>query len=260
MDALEQTIERVDKAADTYDFSEWSQTLYTFIWKQFCDVYIEIAKDKAPTRAPILGRVLSTVMQLLHPLMPFLTEELWQHLPHSAKRIEQAPWPAQDSALRDPGAHADMERLLEFIEAVRALRALPKLPYRELRDVCIVGADGNLTTLLEQESGIVRTLARANAVIQVGQNDGRPKHAVSRRLGAVEVLLPVDAAFIEKERAALRKEIDRAQADIQALERKLASAGFVEKAPTDVVQKEKARLRELHANLAMSSQRLDSLE
>ncbi|HEV2037525.1 MAG TPA: class I tRNA ligase family protein, partial [Candidatus Eremiobacteraceae bacterium] len=259
MNALARTIQRVDAAADAYDFSEWSQTLYSFIWNQLCDVYIEVAKDKAPTRAPILAHVLSTSLQLLHPIMPFLTEELWQHLPHAGDRIEKSAWPAPDAGRADAAADQDMTMLLEFAKTVRDLRAIPQLKYRDLSDVTVAGADEAMLALLNRESGIVRTLGRASAVIPITGGNGRPLHALSRRMGQVEVLLPVDAAFIEKERAALRKEIDKATADIVALERKLAAVGFVEKAPKDVVQKEQSRLRELRAHLAKSSERLDSL-
>lgn len=152
-----------------------------------------------------------------------------------------------------------MARVLEFAKTVRDLRAIGLLPHRELRDVHVAGADDALLDLLHREAGIVRTMGRANKVIPIGAHDGRPPHAISRRMGQVEVLLPVDAAFIEKERAALRKEIEKTRAEIAGLERKLAAKGFLEKAPAEVVQKEQARLKELRAHVAMSSERLASL-
>ncbi len=259
MDALARTIRGVDAAADAYDFSEWSQTLYGFIWNQLCDVYIEVAKDKAPTRAPILARVLSSALALLHPIMPFLTEELWQHLPHAGSRLGSGPWPDSSAGRADAKAHEEMATLLDFSKIVRDLRAIPQLKYRDLSEVHLAGADDKLLGLLQREAGIVRTMGRTSAVIPVGAGNGRPKHTLSRRMGPAEVLLPVDAAFIEKERAALRKEIEKARADAEGLERKLAAPGFREKAPPDVVQKEQARLHELREHLRKSSERLDSL-
>jgi len=259
IDALALAIENVDKAAAAYDFSEWSQSLYSFIWNQLCDVYIEIAKDKAPTRASILNRALITALQLLHPIMPFVTEELWQHLPHEGQRIEKAAWPNAATGRSDPTAREEMAKVLEFSKAVRDLRAIPQLKYRDLSDVHIAGADNTLLGLLQRESGVVRTMGRASSVIPVADGDGRPQHALSRRIGSVEVMLPVDAAFLEKERAALRKEIEKANVERDALERKLASKGFREKAPAEVVQKEETRLHELRAHLAKSSERLESL-
>jgi valyl-tRNA synthetase len=259
MDALALAIDSVDHAASVYDLSEWSQSMYSFIWNQLCDVYIEIAKDKAPTRAAILNRTLSTALQLLHPIMPFLTEELWQHLPHEGERIEKSAWPTTASAKVDRTARDDMSKVLEFSKTVRDLRAIPQLKYRDLSDVHVAGADAALLDLLQKENGVVRTMARASAIIPIAGGDGRPQHALSRRMGPVEVLLPVDSAFIEKERSALRKEVERTRADIEVLERKLASKGFHEKAPPEVVQKEESRLHELRAHLAMSSERLDSL-
>jgi len=259
MDALALAIENVDQAAATYDFSEWSQSLYSFIWNQLCDVYIEIAKDKAPTRGAILNRTLSTALQLLHPIMPFVTEELWQHLPHEGDRIEKATWPNAATSRSDPTAREEMAQILEFSKTVRDLRAIPQLKYRDLSDVHVAGADKTFLALLKRESGVVRTMGRASAVIPIADGDGRPQHALSRRIGSVEVMLPVDAAFLEKERVALRKEIEKANAELGALERKLASKGFREKAPTEVIQKEESRLHELRVHLAKSSERLESL-
>jgi valyl-tRNA synthetase len=259
MDALTHTIERVDAAAAAYDFSEWSNAVYTFMWNQLCDVYIEVAKDKEPTRAPILAHVLSCSLQLLHPIMPFVTEQLWQHLPHTTERIERAPWPIPTAGRPDPDANADMARLLEFCKTVRDLRAIPQIKYRDLSEVHVVGADDAFADLVQREGGIVRTMGRASTVKLTRPGDGRPSHALSRRMGSAEVLLPVDSAFIEKERSALRKEMEKTKAEIASLEHKLAAPGFKEKAPPAVVQKEEARLHELREHLRKSSERLDSL-
>ena len=83
--------ERVTKALTAYDFSEAAETLYTFVWRQVCDVYVEIAKDRAPSRVPVLAKLLTTALRLLHPLMPFVTEELWQRLPHDGEFIGLTP-------------------------------------------------------------------------------------------------------------------------------------------------------------------------
>jgi valyl-tRNA synthetase len=229
------------------------------VWNELCDVYIEVAKDKEPTRAPILAHVLSCSLQLLHPIMPFITEELWQHLPHTAERIERAPWPIATAGRADPDASADMARLLEFCKTVRDLRAIPQIKYRDLSEVHVVGADDAFADLVQRERGIVRTMGRTSTVKLTRAGDGRPPHALSRRIGTAEVLLPVDSAFIEKERNGLRKEIDKTNAELSSLESKLAAPGFQEKAPPAVVQKEEARLHELREHLRMSSERLDSL-
>ena len=255
LDGLAQAVERIEKAAAEYDFSEWAQALYTFIKNQLCDVYIEIAKDKAPSRAGVLARALAAAMQLLHPIMPFVTEELWQHLPHEKDRIERSGWP-HDAGRLDPAARAEMSRLLEFAQTVRELRAVPKLPYRELRDVMVAGADGPLLALLQREPTIIRTLARAE---RVSIADGTSQPSLSARMGNVEVLLPVDASFVEREQLLLRKEMEKHRSEVETLDRKLASSGFKEKAPPAVVEKEEARLAQLRATLAKSSERLASL-
>ncbi|MDQ6780924.1 MAG: valine--tRNA ligase, partial [Candidatus Eremiobacteraeota bacterium] len=260
MDALAQAIERVNGAAERFDFSEWSQALYTFIWNQLCDVYIELAKDKAPSRAPILGRALSVMLELLHPIMPFVTEELWQHLPHTGDRIGKSPWPTTASARLDPRAREAMATVMEFVRTVLALRAVSKLPRHDLRAVSIAGADDGLMALLQREQPILQALARTPQVTALRNGDTRPLHALSRRMGRVEILLPVDEAFIAKERSSLEAELDKTAADISALQRKLASSGFLAKAPRAVVEKEQQRLQELQALRTLTSERLASLQ
>jgi valyl-tRNA synthetase len=192
---------------------------------------------------------------LLHPMMPFVTEELWQRLPHTGEFIGQSKWPGRAPAPRDARAAADLERLLGFVEAVRALRAIPKLPYRELREVHVSGADSDLAALLKAEQGTLERLGRVSAV----RFDTRPLHALSRRFETAEVLLPVDAAFVERENAALRAGIEKSEAEIAVIEKKLGSSGFVGKAPPDVVTKERERLAELQAAIAASRERLATL-
>ena len=154
-------------------------------------------------------------------------------------------------------SRADMARLLDFVEpsasCARCEAAVPR-DARRVRD----GADAHLLELLRNETGVVARLARAERIHAPTGADGRPVHSVSRRLGAVEVLLPVDEAYVEKERVALDKEIARAQEEAGAIERKLQTS-FVEKAPPDVVSKERSRLVELNQTLAMSRERRESL-
>jgi valyl-tRNA synthetase len=258
LDALAQTVTRVTRALDDFDFAEAAQTLYAFLWNQVCDVYIEIAKDKAPTRAGVLTHALRTSLQLLHPIMPFVTEELWMRLGGDGL-VGQSPWPAPRAGWVDEHARADMARVMEFVKTVLALRALPSLPYREKRDVTLIGAEPALVELLRREQSVIERLARAERIHAPTGPDGRPEHSVSRRLGAVEVLLPVDAAFIEKERTALEKEIARLQGEAEAIDRKLQT-NFVDKAPAAVVAKERTRLEELRQGLALSRQRREALK
>jgi len=259
MHELAQTAAGVRAAYEAFDLSGVARLLYAFIWNAACDVYVEIAKDRAPTRAPIIGRVVSVAMQLLHPIMPFVTEAIWQRLPHAGRFIGDGPWPIEEAGRPDPAAALHMRRLLEFSEAVRALRAVPNLPYRELRDVHVVGADQDLLELLEREPAIVRTLARAERVHPLSAADGRPPHALSKPFDSAEILLAVDESYLEKERTALRKAVERTTLEIAALEQKLGSAGFVAKAPANVVEKERARLADLRAALGANRDRLRSL-
>jgi valyl-tRNA synthetase len=260
LDAFAIAVGEVTAALRAFDFSEAAFVLQGFIWNQICDVYIEIAKDKEPTRAPILGRVLTGALQLLHPIMPFITEELWQRLPHEGERIGRSAWPDGAAAWRDEGACAEMGLVLDFVRAVRALRDKPKLPYKEMRDVYVDGATPEMLALLVREATVVERLARAPHVKPIGDGEfPRPEHAVSERIGSMEVYLPVDAAFMEKERAALVKEIGKLDGEKTSIGAKLASEGFVNKAPAELVAAQRRRLIELDTAIGLAKQRLESL-
>ncbi|HXW76663.1 MAG TPA: valine--tRNA ligase, partial [Candidatus Eremiobacteraceae bacterium] len=260
LDAFAQTATAVTEQLRTFDFSGAAESLYGFIWNQLCDVYIELAKDRAPTRAPVLCHVLVGALQLLHPIMPFITEELWHRLPHNGEFIGSTAWPDGAEAWIDEGARGAMQSLLELIRAVRERRAAAKLPYAELRDVFLEGATPELLSLLAREAGIVERLARAPHVRPVGEGGfPAPKHALSGRLGSMVVYLPVDEAFIAAERTALEKEIERERAEADALHRKLETGGFVNKAPAEVVDKERRRLAQLREALALATERLQKL-
>jgi valyl-tRNA synthetase len=259
LDGLARTARAVTAAVDAYDLSAAAELLYGFIWNQLCDVYVEIAKDRAPSRAPVLAHVITDALKLLHPIMPFVTEELWQRLPHDGEFIGRSTWPGDRATWRDDGARDDMERVLEFIRAVRERRADARIPYRELRDVSVEGAPASLLALLRDQSGVVERLARAPKVVPVGNGHARPEHALSRRLGSMVIYLPVDAAFVQAERAALAKEIERRTNEAEAIERKLASAGFVKKAPPEIVAKERSRLVELRESVDSARSRLEML-
>ena len=260
LDALAQTVHKVTHALKAFDFSEAAATLYSFVWNQICDVYIEICKDKAPTRGPILSRVLSGAMQLLHPIMPFITEELWQRLPHEERRIEQSPWPSGAAAWIDENARHEMAVVLEVVDAVRALRAVPKLAYRETRDIFVDAPDRSTLTLLQREAGVLERLGRVANIRAIGDGEfPRPEHALSRRVAGVQVFLPVDSQVIERERAALNREIEQAAAEIAVIERKLASEGFVKKAPAQVVDAERRRKDDLAERVRLAQDRLSTL-
>jgi valyl-tRNA synthetase len=260
LDALSRATAGVASALASYDFSGAADTLYAFIWNQICDVYVEVAKDRAPTRAPVLAHALTGALSLLHPIMPFITEELWHRLPHDGESIEAAGWPDGALAWKDGVARNEMSRILDFAGTVRELRATAKVPYRELRDVYVEGANPEFLALVERERYVIDRLARAPHVRTIGPGEfPRPPHALTKNAGSMVVHLPVHQAFTERERAALSKSIESARVEVSSLERKLDSDGFVSKAPPDVVAKERRRLAQLRESIELSEKRLNSM-
>ena len=156
--SLNETIETVTRLADKYEFGEVGRALYNFIWDDFCDWYIEMAKlplygeddaAKKTTRS-ILAYVLDNTMRLLHPFMPFITEEIWQNLPHKGESITVAAWPTVNPELPDADAAEEMKLLVEIIRAVRNIRAEVNTPMSKKVNLILKAKDEAISATLEK--------------------------------------------------------------------------------------------------------------
>ncbi|HET8945486.1 MAG TPA: valine--tRNA ligase [Candidatus Polarisedimenticolia bacterium] len=254
----------VERALSEFRFDEMANALYRFLWHEYCDWFIETAKpallpgapdaDAARARAVLL-HVLEEVLRLLHPVMPFLTEEIWQRLPHRGETIARAAWPrprADDPAL-DPGAERDMEALMEVVGRVRNLRAEVNIDPGRRVTVLIRPRDAATRALLESQGDLVRTLARLEALLltdDLGAN-GPASRAVAT---AGDLALPLAGLLdVDAERRRLEREIERLAKEREGHASRLRNADFVARARPEVVEKVRGIDREI-------GERLDRLQ
>ena len=275
------TIAEVTRQMEAYQFGEAGRTLEDFLWGEFCDWYIELAKlslyaggqgpwqdvarngttSIAPrdTALAVLRYVLDASLRLLHPIMPFVTEEVWSHL-HGDQRpapaLMVAPWPQPGK--RDPGVEAGVSAMIEVVRTIRNVRAEAQLDAGRWIPATIAG-HGHTATLRALAPQI-EVLARVRSLRIVETLAEKPVHALSARAGGVEIwLLPDEAADAAENRERLEAEQAEAQSQIARLEALLARSGFVEKAPAAVVERERGRLQEQRDRLAKVEARLAQL-
>ncbi|WP_404983450.1 valine--tRNA ligase [Cobetia marina] len=264
---LQQTEQQVTRALEEFRFDHASQALYEFIWNEYCDWYLELSKPvlwdenasaeaKRGTRRTLV-RALETILRLIHPMMPFISEEIWQRIaPHAGKPVEgesimSQAWPQADAERIDEQAIRDIEWLKGIIIAVRNIRnELNLSPGKPLEVYLQNGADGDAERL-EANRLFLSKLARLESITFLAAGDEAPMSAI-QRVGELEVLVPM-AGLIDKDAELKRidKEHEKQQKVITGLENKLGNEKFVGRAPADVVEKERAKLADAQAELAL---------
>lgn len=250
---------RVRRAIEDYRFDEAARSLYEFFWNELCDWYLELIKpvfyhrqdpDEQRKVAQCLLFAVDRYLRLSHPLMPFLSEELWHHLPGQRGALIHTPLPTK--GWEEPKAVQEMELLQEVIRAARNLRAEMGLQAKQKAEVLILAGEGR--ELLETNQAVIESLAMAEPVRFVEE---RPQQALSQRVGEMEVFLPFPADFdLSREVARLEAERAEAQRFHDSIAAKLNNANFVERAKPEVVARERERLEEQQQRLQRVEERL----
>ena len=254
---VNRTAAEVARAIEEYRFNDAASLVYQFTWHEFCDWYLELIKPflygedqarRAATRAT-LREVFGRVLVLLHPFMPFVTEELWHKLPGAKGSIMQAVWPSGDGAEQDAEAEQGMQLLMEVIGAVRNIRGEMGISPGQEVEVIFTPHSEAAAKLLNSHADRVMTLAKAKSVRQT-QADETPEKAASAALSAATVHVPL-AGLVDfsAEEQRLGKEIAKAEKELNASQKKLNNEGFLAKAPQDVVDKEKSKAAEASSKL-----------
>lgn len=265
---LNETIEQVTKLADKYEFGEVGRSLYNFIWDDFCDWYIEMAKlplygedeeAKKMTRS-VLAYVLDNTMRLLHPFMPFITEEIWQSLPHEGESITIAPWPIVNETLTDSKKASSMKLLSDIIRSVRTIRAEVQTPMSKKVPLYISVKDAEtLAVLKENEMYLVKFCNPEPLVI--GQNIEAPGQSMTSVVSGAELFLPLEGLIdIGAETARLEKELEKWAKEVKLVQGKLSNERFVSKAPEAVVAEERAKEQDYLEKHAIVEKRLQELK
>ena len=246
---LNETIESVTKLADKYEFGEVGRVLYNFIWDEFCDWYIEMAKlplygedeqAKKTTRS-ILAYVLDNTMRLLHPFMPFITEEIWQNLPHYGESITVAKWPEVNQELSDDQAAGEMRLLVDIIRSVRNIRAEVNTPMSKQIKLHIKAKDEAVLSQLEKNRSYLERFCNPSELVLATEITSPDKAMTSVVTGA-ELFLPLEGLInIDEEIKRLEKELDKLDKEVERVQKKLSNEGFVKKAPQKVIEEEQAK-------------------
>jgi len=274
---LQKTEAQVTKAMDEYRFDHASQALYEFVWNEYCDWYLELSKPvlwdenataeaKRGTRRTLV-RVLEAILRLAHPMMPYITEEIWQrvsplagvYMGENASIMLQA-WPEADESKIDDQASLDIEWLKGVIIAVRNIRAEMNIAPGKPLDVLLTKGKPEDAERLESNRRFLSKLAKLESVTWLENPDDAPLSA-TQLVGDMEVLVPM-ADLIDKdaEIARLSKEIEKQDKLIGGIEKKLGNDGFIAKAPVAVVDKERGKLAEFQATKQLLEEQKAKIE
>jgi valyl-tRNA synthetase len=273
---LSRTSAEVDAALEAYRLNDAAQALYRFFWNELCDWYIELAKpalyaSESPTEDEItrrrmaqgtLAHVLETALRLLHPFMPFATEEIWQKLPKpsaSPESIMITLYPDADTRFVDEDVERRMQLAIDVAVAVRAVRSEYNVPPSQTMEVKIHVGDATKRAAIEELIAVVERSCRSKLTFVPAV--GEEKHSAKVLLGAdVEIVVPlVGLIDLAAERARLLKEAAKADKEVETLGKRLSNQGFVDKAPAEVVEKERGRLADETARAARLRQAAEVL-
>ncbi len=269
---LNRLITSVNRLLEDFQFGEAQREMYDFLWSEYCDWYIELAKirlrdDIAKSPVPVLIHVLETALRLLHPFMPFITEELWQALTGLAgflKNVDSimiAPYPSEEGAI-DSEAEREMEAVIEIIRAIRNARTEHKVEPAKFIEVAVIA--GQMKNALKTHSDSMEMLARVRPLSIVSSREESPVSVEDAELlvhKGIEVIVPMSALFdrdLAKQR--LDKEIESLKGYIVSIEKKLGNQDFVNKAPAQIVDKQRAQLKDNHDKLDRLLEQLSKLE
>lgn len=264
-----QTVSDVTRNLERFELGEAGRAIYEFIWNEFCDWYIELSKarlyNKEDSRArqtaqSVLCYVLENTLKLLHPFMPFITEEIWQHIPHEGDSIIVASWPVEQTTLTDKKAELNMEIVMETIKAIRNMRAEVNVAPGRKSEAILQLASAELVQLFELNASYIKTLAAVEPLNVSLTTPEKPENAMAAVVSGVEIYMPLKGLIdVDKETARLNKELLTLDKELARVSGKLSNEGFVAKAPPDVIEKEKAKQQEFEEKVKAINERLSYL-
>jgi len=267
---LEEASRQTNSALDDYKFNEAASTLYAFTWHNFCDWYIEMAKDdlygddpQAKLRVQsVLFTVLEQLLRLLHPIMPFITEEIWQVLPgqRPCESIMQANYPDGSGLPTDSVGAERMELVMDVIRAIRNIRGEMDVPPGKQVTALLDCKSEEACRILEEGAAAIRVLGKVGEMT-IGQSLDRPEQSATQVAGEVEISLPLAGLVdIAEEEKRLQKEIAKVQKDVDLFTRKLANEKFVANAPAHVLEKDRGKLKDAEEKIGVLQESLGKIQ
>jgi valyl-tRNA synthetase len=259
----------VQAALVDYRFNDVASSLYHFIWHEFCDWYLELSKPalfeekgsvSRKATQTVLVHVLETALRLLHPIMPYITEEIWQTLPAKvwsaefgvrsgmqktkAESITVSPYPAADEKLINAEVERDMQMVMDLIMAIRNIRGEMNIAPSMQITVIVRVESKELGEHLDKSAGYAKTLARIKE-LRIGVSEAKPTSVATAVIAGAEIYVPLEGLLdLTQERDRLQKEIAKISKDIEVFSKKLSNTNFIDKAPKEVVEKDTAKLEE----------------
>jgi len=266
---LQDTVKDVTNFLENFELGEAGRLVYEFVWGELCDWYIELAKPRLynkensaerATAQHVLCEVLGSSMKLLHPYMPFITEEIWQCLPHEGDSIMIAPWPKCQEQLVDLEAEKGMSAVMDVVKAIRNMRAeVNAAPGRKAPAILFV--EESLRQVIEANGSYIKLLGTVDELTIENSGCAKPENAMATVVNGIEVYLPLKGLIdVDKENTRLNKELDGLSKEINRIDGKLSNAGFLAKAPVEVVGKEKAKGEEISQKMLAIKKRLEYLK
>ena len=267
-DRLNHTVSEVIRLFDDYQFGEAGRELYNFIWNDFCDWYIEMAKvalnssdeELKARKQNNLIWILDQILRLLHPIMPFVTEKLWLSMPHDGESIMVAKYPEAHAEFKNEQARHDMAFLIEIIKAVRNIRTEVNAPLSSSIDIMIQLEDAKNERILTDNEDYVKNFLHPKE-LTISTQIAAPKLAKTAVISGAQVFIPLaDLVNVDDEIKRMEKEEKSLQAEVDRSTKKLGNQGFVAHAPEEVIAKEKAKKADYESQLESVRQRIEELK
>jgi valyl-tRNA synthetase len=254
---LHQVCREVGKALDEYRFNEGANLCYQFVWHEFCDWYLEMAKEGIYSAEPevrnatlaVLVKSLKTLLKLLHPFMPFVTEEIWQRLPEAGESIMTASFPEASEFSYDAQAVRDMNVLMGAITGIRNIRGEMNLPPAKKVDVFIESPEAEAAAVLRNHLSLIQSLARVESVT-VASSLPKPEASATAVFGPNQVHVVLKGLLdFEEEKKRIKKEIKKIEKDYEVSRNKLSNPQFMGKAPEEIIESVKEKVESMHQQL-----------
>jgi valyl-tRNA synthetase len=267
---LAKTIGQVNNYLSGFRFNTAARTAYDFIWKDYCDWYLEMIKPRLGNEQPeeikarareISGYVLFQIMRLLHPFMPYLTEEIYHNLPNVGEDefLNSRGWPEPPLKYIDDSLEKDLEIIQTVVGAIRNIRAEMDVPPGKKADVIIKTADRNAAGILENQKAQLLTLGKIRN-LEIGAEAKKPPLSASAVVPIGEIYIPLEGLIdLESERARLEKELLKQRQFLERIKKKLANTDFLDRAPSEVIESEKEKQEMAEKSISRLNKNLESL-
>ncbi|MBI4383878.1 MAG: valine--tRNA ligase [Nitrospinae bacterium] len=250
---VNETCRQVNQCLEDYKFNEAASALYKFVWNEFCDWYIELSKARLQTRTGpekratqnVMVHVLETALRLLHPFMPFITEEIWQQLPAEGKSVMIAPFPRYDASRYDAEAETNMNFVMDAVSGVRNIRGEMNLNPGLSLNLLIRTKDRETAETVNRHAAYIKEAGKIGQ-LTVGPSVTKPPISASSVLDGMDIIVPLEGLMdFAEEKKRIEKELKKIEKDRIFLERKLSNQEFVKNAPSEVIEKDEQRRQAL---------------